>query len=87
MRRIEACGFFASIAAWIVSAWATGVWFEEQTADCLANAIEQFEQARDAFDPARLRTHALRFRTERFEDELFGFVASVVGKGEKRMAA
>jgi glycosyltransferase involved in cell wall biosynthesis len=65
---------------------ATGIWFEEQTVDCLAAALEQFEKARAGFDVQRLRSHALRFRLERFEDELFGFVETVTGKGQ-RMAA
>jgi glycosyltransferase involved in cell wall biosynthesis len=66
---------------------ATGLWFPEQTVDCLASALEQFEQQRDAFDPQRLRTHALRFRLERFEDELFGFVQTALGHGKQRVAA
>jgi glycosyltransferase involved in cell wall biosynthesis len=65
---------------------ATGVWFDEQTPECLAAGLEQFEQARDGFDPQRLRTHALRFRAERFEEELFGFIAAVMGT-KQRMAA
>ena len=66
---------------------ATGVWFEEQTVDCLTAALERFEKERDAFDPQRLRAHALRFRGERFEQELFGFVQSVTGSGKRRLAA
>lgn len=66
---------------------ATGVWFPEQTVDCLIAAIEQFEREREFFEPNRLRNHALKFRTERFEDELFGFVASVTGKPAERKAA
>lgn len=52
----------------------TGVWFAEQNADCLAEAIERFERAADAFDPQRLRRHALRFSARRFEEELFTFL-------------
>ena len=66
---------------------ATGMWFAEQTVDCLASAMEQFEKERDAFDARRLRTHALRFRLERFEDELFGYVKGVMGRGQGRLAA
>ena len=65
---------------------ATGVWFDEQTPECLVVALEQLEQARDGFDPQRLRIHALRFRAERFAEELFGFVESVMGKNQ-RLAA
>jgi glycosyltransferase involved in cell wall biosynthesis len=66
---------------------ATGVWFDEQTVDCLAAALEQFKKAREAFDVQRLRSHALRFRLERFEEELFGFVETVTGRGGERLAA
>jgi glycosyltransferase involved in cell wall biosynthesis len=65
---------------------ATGMWFGEQTVDCLASALELFDKHRDGFDAQRLRTHALRFRLERFEDELFGFVDTVTATGP-RMAA
>ncbi|MSQ95754.1 MAG: glycosyltransferase family 4 protein [Gemmataceae bacterium] len=64
----------------------TGLWFDEQTVDCLAAAIEQLECRRDTFDPRRLQTHALRFRAERFDEELFAFVANVMGL-KKKMAA
>jgi glycosyltransferase involved in cell wall biosynthesis len=66
---------------------ATGMWFEKQTVDCLAAALEQYEKQRDAFDGQRLRTHALRFRAERFEEELFSFVQTVTGPTEHRQAA
>ncbi len=65
----------------------TGVWFPEQTADCLIESIEQFEHMRDTMDPAKLREHALRFRTERFEEELFGFIESTMGNRRLRQAA
>lgn len=52
----------------------TGVWFAEQTTDSLAEAIERFERAGETFDPRRLRRHALRFGTRRFEEELFAFL-------------
>ena len=66
---------------------ATGVWFEQQTADCLAAALEQFEKERGAFDPQRLRAHALRFRGERFEQELFAYVQTAVTPTRRTMAA
>jgi glycosyltransferase involved in cell wall biosynthesis len=65
---------------------ATGFWFEEQSVDSLAATLEQFERHRDACDPRHLRAHALRFRAERYEDELFGYVDSVMG-GCARAAA
>jgi glycosyltransferase involved in cell wall biosynthesis len=66
---------------------ATGLWFEEQSVDCLVSALELLEKHRDAFDPLRLRNHALRFRLERFENELFGFVAAVMGQSTVPLAA
>jgi glycosyltransferase involved in cell wall biosynthesis len=68
-------------------AGATGMWFPEQTVECLIAAMEQFERERGGFDPQRLRTHALRFRTKRFEEELFGFVATVTGRAGQLRAA
>jgi glycosyltransferase involved in cell wall biosynthesis len=60
----------------------TGVWFAEQTAECLVDAIERFERNAGALDPAALRRHALRFRTQRFTDEMFAMVGNVLaGKG------
>jgi glycosyltransferase involved in cell wall biosynthesis len=66
---------------------ATGMWFEEQTVDCLATTLEQFEKERDAFDSRRLQTHALRFRLERFEQELFQFVDTVTSRTDRKLAA
>jgi glycosyltransferase involved in cell wall biosynthesis len=60
------------------SAAPTGVWFDEQSPACLAEAIERFEQQRKMFDPAALRHHALRFRTQRFADEMLALVHDVM---------
>lgn len=56
----------------------TGVWFAEQTVDCLAAAIEAYERSQGAFDGRALRLHALRFSTARFEREIFAFVSAAV---------
>jgi glycosyltransferase involved in cell wall biosynthesis len=60
----------------------TGVFFEEQTVECLAETIERFEQHGEAFDPKTLRRHALYFAHPRFEREIFGFVHHVLDKRE-----
>jgi glycosyltransferase involved in cell wall biosynthesis len=60
----------------------TGVFFEEQTVECLAETIERFEQHGEAFDPKTLRRHALYFAQPRFEREIFGFVHHVLDKRE-----
>jgi len=60
----------------------TGVWFDEQTPGCLADAIERFERERQVFDPTALRRHALRFRTQRFAEEMFALVRRVMEGSE-----
>ena len=57
----------------------TGVFFDEQTADALAEAVERFERDADRFDPSAARRQAVLFRKERFETELFGFLDRVLG--------
>jgi glycosyltransferase involved in cell wall biosynthesis len=56
----------------------TGVWFNEQSADCLAAAIEQLEAWQQDFSPAAARRQALRFRKQRFEAELFAYLENVL---------
>jgi glycosyltransferase involved in cell wall biosynthesis len=56
----------------------TGLWFEEQTVDCLTSAVQQFERAADRFDPAAARRQAQRFNHRRFADELFAYLAQVL---------
>jgi glycosyltransferase involved in cell wall biosynthesis len=48
----------------------TGVWFEAQTADALADAVGRFEAALGAFDPRAIRAHAEGFGPARFRAEL-----------------
>jgi glycosyltransferase involved in cell wall biosynthesis len=54
----------------------TGRFFEEQTPEALAAAIELFE--RSSFDPAACRKQALGFGQARYEAELFGYVEAVM---------
>ncbi len=56
----------------------TGMWFEEQTVDCLAACLEHFESMSEGFDPAAARRQALKFNQRRFETEIFSFVAQVL---------
>ncbi len=56
----------------------TGVWFSEQTADSLADAITRFERHADAFDPAACRRQALRFAAGRFAEQLFAVLDDVL---------
>jgi glycosyltransferase involved in cell wall biosynthesis len=57
----------------------TGLWFAEQTLDCLANAIEGFEKRAAAFSPAAIRRQAQRFRAQRFAREVAAYVSKVLG--------
>jgi glycosyltransferase involved in cell wall biosynthesis len=69
----------------------TGVFFEEQTTAAVCEAIERFEREADRFDPRAARRHAVQFRKERFETELFGYLDRVIlgtaPAGEKKAAA
>jgi glycosyltransferase involved in cell wall biosynthesis len=65
---------------------ATGVFFEEQTVDALVDAIESFELESDCFDPRAARRQAVKFRTQRYAEELSGFVDEVLGRGVRRAA-
>ena len=64
----------------------TGLWFPEQTAESLIDAIERFERQHDTFDPAHLRRRAETFDTSRFEREFFGYVGDVLGRPSRRAA-
>jgi glycosyltransferase involved in cell wall biosynthesis len=55
-----------------------GLWFEEQTVECLVEAVQTFEARAGDFDPAVSRRHALRFNPRCFAEELFGYLAGVV---------
>lgn len=48
---------------------ATGVFFEEQTSEALAEAVGLFEANADMFSPASCRSNAERFGSERFRRE------------------
>ncbi len=65
----------------------TGILFEEQTSDCLVEAVLQLERSREAFDPAMLYKHALTFARPRFEREVFGFIKRVLSKDQAGVAA
>jgi glycosyltransferase involved in cell wall biosynthesis len=56
----------------------TGVWFAEQTAECLADALAGFEARAGDFSPAAARRQALRFNAPRFAAELFAFLDGVL---------
>lgn len=56
----------------------TGIWFAEQTVDCLVEALQRFEAQQADFSPAEARRQALHFNRRRFTDELFGYLDGVL---------
>lgn len=60
----------------------TGLWFEEQTVDCLAEAMQTFESHAADFAPTAPRRHALRFHKRRFEEEFLNFLHEVLHPAE-----
>ena len=49
---------------------ATGLWFEPQTPEALADAVRRFEAVEAEFDAGVVRAHAERFGPERFRSEI-----------------
>src|SRR5262249_21784666 len=56
----------------------TGLWFEEQTIDCLAVAMQRFETLADQLVPEAARRPALVFNHHRFGEEIISFLHSVL---------
>ena len=56
----------------------TGILFNKQTADCLAEAINNFDSNR--FNPHEIRKHAEQFSTERFKNEIKSFIEEEYSK-------
>ena len=53
----------------------TGLFFEEQTVDSLAECIERFEKDGVSYTPEEIREHSRGFSEERFENELRDYCA------------
>jgi glycosyltransferase involved in cell wall biosynthesis len=56
----------------------TGILFEQQTADCLATAIQRFETT--TFDPIAMHAHTQRFSKPRFLHEIRSVLLSALGR-------
>ena len=61
----------------------TGVFFQEQTADSLANAIRSFESAEESFLPQQIQLHARKFDTSVFLDRLRSYIDCAMEKSTK----
>lgn len=65
-----------------------GVFFEEQTPEALAAAIEWLEAHPERFSPGLARQQALKFNARRYEHELLSFLEQAIGnRREHRRAA
>lgn len=53
---------------------ATGVFFSEQTAESLINAVRHFDKIKDSILPQDCRENALKFSAQRFHDELDEYI-------------
>jgi glycosyltransferase involved in cell wall biosynthesis len=53
-----------------------GIFFGEQTTDCMASAILAFESSEQAFSSPAIVRSATRFSTDRFKEEMADFVAA-----------
>jgi glycosyltransferase involved in cell wall biosynthesis len=58
----------------------TGIWFHEQTADALADAVVEFERRERAFDVDAVRAHASQFGAPRFRAEIRDAVERALGE-------
>jgi glycosyltransferase involved in cell wall biosynthesis len=58
----------------------TGVFFQEQTAASLANAILSFESCEEIFLPECIQSHARKFDTAIFVDRMRNYINGVLGK-------
>jgi len=56
----------------------TGIFFEKQTIESLANAVEVFENNKDKFDKNNIRNQALKFDTKRFEKEFKETIEKII---------
>lgn len=55
----------------------TGLWFAEQTVECLADSLSTFERQQEDFAPTAARKQAQRFNRRRFGDELVAYLEQV----------
>jgi glycosyltransferase involved in cell wall biosynthesis len=56
----------------------TGVYFFEQTASAIVDAIQLFEKKYDDFDPNKIALHAAGFSAQRFKNEFINFISKII---------
>ena len=52
----------------------TGVYFHEQSAEAIINAVNYFEENYSDFNTVKIRSHACNFNKQRFEKEIKDFI-------------
>lgn len=62
----------------------TGLFFYQQTAEAIKNAVEQFEQLE--IDPHHCRAHAIKFAPERFRAEIKDFIDAKIASREEELS-
>ena len=65
----------------LASSSPTGVWFHEQNEECIAEAVETFEQHVDLFSASECRKNAEFFGNNRFRTELSDFISNGLENG------
>jgi glycosyltransferase involved in cell wall biosynthesis len=61
----------------------TGVLFQEQTPQALANAVQRFEGMVDEFDRQAIRAHARQFSEQAFKERFRAFIANICVPGRQ----
>jgi len=60
----------------------TGLLFHEQTSESLNKSIVDFEESRYSFNPHYIRSHAKKFDTSRFKNEIINFISRVTSSDD-----
>jgi glycosyltransferase involved in cell wall biosynthesis len=60
--------------------FSTGLFFREQTAESVMEAIQEFERVQDMFNPIEIQKHAARFDTQNFVNELESIVEEAMDR-------
>ncbi|MFC1652023.1 glycosyltransferase [Patescibacteria group bacterium] len=60
----------------------TGIFFEEQTPQCLINAVRKFDP--DVFQSTKIRQHALNFDTKVFQRKIKNFIKEKYQEYQKK---
>ena len=57
----------------------TGLFFEEQTSAAIINAVKQFEEVQNIFEPVQIHEYAQSFSNERFRQNILAYLQERVG--------